>query len=252
MERLTLHEAALAIIEQYRQLPCPYVVNRRQLVHGAFGTLVGKGSPGDIREEATMIALKEKIDTQTMDTETFKRFLADHRLGIDCSGFVYYTLDAECFARGKRGLGKSLAFPCAKGLRKLIVKLRPAENTDVATLADDANSMAIALMDVAPGDILIFLGAGQNHDRDHVLLVHAVETENGVLKTIRYAHSFQWSVDGKYGHGIKEGAIEISDASLPLIGERWVEAGKTDEENETFRHAREAKRMEIRRLRALV
>lgn len=240
---LSLPQPAKEVMGRYLRLPfehhtivCPYFVNSRQRVRGALRARVGKGSPEDIVEEATILALKEKIDLASLSDEALKKFLVDHRLGIDCAGLVYYAL----------GLGRRLSHPSARGIRKLIAKLRPAENTDVATLADDANSTLVSLADARHGDLIIIRDAGPNQDRDHVLLIHEVN-----FPVIRYTHSFQWSTDGKYGHGVKQGEIVVADAGRPLTEQRWLETGKTGEENETFRYMKNARLVEIRRLRAL-
>lgn len=248
MTLLKLPQESQNVLNQYLHLPfdgrniqCPYFVNSRQKVRGALRVLVGKGSPEDIVEEATILALKEKVDLAALSDTELKKFLVDHYLGIDCSGLVYYAL----------GMGRRLAFPNTKGLRKLIAKLRPAENMDVATLAHEANSSPVSLADVAPGDLIVLLGAGPLQDRDHVLLIHEVEKKEGGVMTIRYTHAFAWSTDGKYGHGVKQGDIVVTDTSRPLVESAWTEAGKTGDENETLRHIKSARTVEIRRMRAM-
>lgn len=254
MPSSSLSQPALKMIDAYEHLPfehaavvCPYFINRRQRVRGALRALVGKGNPDDIVEEAMILALKEKVDLRSLDAENVKKFLVDHKLGVDCSGFVYYVLDAELRAQNKGPLKKCIRFPQAKNpLRKLIATLRPAENTDVAVFADHANSVRIEPARTHAGDLIIFRGAGPERDRDHVLLVSAVDDT-----TIHYVHSFQWSRDGKYGHGIKRGKIEMTDPQKSLLDAQWLEADKTTEENETYCYAKSARTLEIRRLNIL-
>ncbi len=254
MESSTLSQPALKMIAAYEHLPfehttvvCPYFINRRQRIRGALRALVGKGSPDDIVEEAVIIALKEKVDLKSLDAEGLKKFLVDHKLGIDCSGFVYYVLDAELRARNMGALKKHLRFPDRMSLlRKLIAKFRPVENTDVGVLVEDTNSAIVSLDRARAGDIITMRGIGQAQDRDHVLLVSAVDAS-----AIHYAHAFQWSTDGKYLHGIKKGRIEILDPKKSLLEERWVEAGKIGEDSETYRHAKKTQMIELRRLNIL-
>ena len=120
---------AQKIIEDYLELPfpnkqvsCPYFNNRRTKVRGALRALVGKGNPEDIVEESIIIALREKINFSELNNEEIKHFLVDKNLGIDCSGFVYYVLEAELKAQHKSNLNKYLHRPWIKNpLRKLII-----------------------------------------------------------------------------------------------------------------------------------
>jgi hypothetical protein len=143
-----LSPQAEAVINDYltlpfpnRQVACPYYNNRHGKVHGALRVLVGKGAPDEIAEEALIISLRDKIDLDSLDTETLKKFLVGHHLGVDCSGFAYHVLSAEVTAQGKGKLKQYLKFSQQTDiLRKLILLLRPAENTSVKVLADTHNT----------------------------------------------------------------------------------------------------------------
>jgi len=269
-----LSQITQQVIDDYLHLPfaqhihCPYFNNRRLAARGNLGVMVGKGAPNEIVEEVKILALKERVDLQTLTAASLRQFLIDHGLGIECSGFVYQVLDAELKARGKGSLEEHLKWPHRNFLRRLIARLRPAENTSVSVLADYANSIAVSLADVQPGDMIIFLNAGVKHDLDHVLLVEIVQYFNTTtlqhnnttlnlqseicsLK-LNYVHSFAWRSDGKYNHGVRRGHIEIIDTSKPLVQQRWVENGKKDEENETLGHAKTAESVGVRRLKALL
>lgn len=257
MTTQTLSPEALRVIDEYLHLPfsgknisCPYYNNRRHRVRGALRAMIGKGSPEEIVHEAIISALKERIDLLSLDNDTLKKFLVDHHIGIDCSGFVSYVLDAELRARGNMPLRKQIFFPHAKNIfRKLIVKIRPAENMDVRTLADDKNSEEITPSHVRPGDYIVFTGAGERQDRDHILLIHRVDRGDQSSVIIHYTHAFQWSTDGKYHHGVRQGIIYITNTDASLLEGKWTEQGKSDEENETWRHARSAQSVTLRRLR---
>ncbi len=257
------------IIARYLSLPfphltgvnAPYFNNKKSDVRGGLRVLVGKGSADDIAEEALIISLRDKLDLSGMAAEEMKTFLVDNHLGIDCSGLAYYILDAELKARGKGGLKKHLHFPTVKNpLRKLLLKLRAVENTNVKVFADNANSSVVALADIQPGDIITMLGSGKNHDRDHMVVVRELTMNNEqfppqadqpLAGIINYIHSLQWSTDGKYNHGVRQGTITIFDTSKPITEARWVEQGKEGDENETLERARFAEKLEIRRLKAL-
>ena len=276
MNSTVLSPSTQAVIENYLHLPfperdisCPEFVNRRQRVRGSLRALVGKGSPDDIVEETAIIALKEKIDLKSLDNEKLKQFLVDHHIGLDCSALVYYDLDAESQEKKIGPLKKQLKFPYAKTwLRKLITLLRPVENADVQTFAHEKNSVEVRLNDVQAGDMIIMLGTGPTHDRDHVLLIHEVrpplappskggdnnlaspyEGEGRVGSTIHYTHSLRWSTDGKYNHGVRQGQITIVDPNKSLVEQAWLENGQTKEANETWQRAKSAESLSIRRLR---
>lgn len=258
MSTTTLSPAALATIHEYLHLPfpnrnvaCPYYNNRRSEVRGALRVLVGKGSVKDIMEECTIFSLKEKIDVKNLSNEDLKKFLIDHHIGIDCSGLAYYVLGAELTARSKKNIASTLFFPQAKNpIRKILTKLRPAEHTNVETLAHPKNSQEVSLSFVRPGDMVIMLGSGEKHDRDHVLIVHEVTVENNLPTKISYTHALAWTTDGKYHHGVRQGTIHLTP-TLSLLEATWEENGKQGHENETYLHATWAKTLIVRRLRCL-
>jgi len=250
MTTQTLSKEALQTIEHYQNLSigkhsilCPYFNNRRSGIRGALRVLIGKGTPQEIEEETVLFALREKIDLNSLDEQNLKKFLIDHNLGIDCSGFVYHILDTELKAQNKGGLKKHIKRPWVKNpIRKLISKLRPVENTGVATFNSGINSTGIKLADTKPGDLIIMMNTGIKNDLHHILIVNSITTMNSELGTVNYTHSFQFTTDGQYGHGIKEGTITINNPSGDLIDQDWNEV-------ETHNHAKMAKELKIRRIR---
>ena len=215
-------------------------------------------------EEATIVSLRDKLDVSGMTAEQMKKFLAENNIGIDCSGLIYYILDAEAQARGKGQLKNILTY--SSGLnpfRRLLIKLRPVENTNVKTFARDANSIPVDARNTQPGDIITMFGSGKEHDRDHMLLVHKVEetgqtfpspqqsSGHAVPFTIHYTHSLAWRTDGRYHHGVRQGKIIVTDIKKPLVAQRWIEQNKEGDENETLERARYAEKLEIRRLKML-
>src|SRR3989344_1132631 len=104
----TLFKVALDTISQYENVP--YFNNKTLGTRGALKAEVGKGSPEDIREEVKNIAIREKINIDNLDKDNLKRFLVDHNIGIDCSGFAYHVLNEESKERGKGNLGNNIAF----------------------------------------------------------------------------------------------------------------------------------------------
>lgn len=243
----SLSPQALEVIQKYFQLPfpgkqisCPYFNNRRARLRGGLRAMIGKGSPEDIVEEATIFSLREKVDLNKLNNEELKKFLINHNLGIDCSGLVYHILDAEMQARGKGSLHKVLKRPWFKNpLRKFLVKLRPIENTGVGTFHHEVNSFEIKLSEIQPGDMIIIMGAGLKQDYNHVLLVESVNSELG---TLNYIHSFQYPTDGQYNHGVRQESITITDTNKNLLEQTWSEPQMQE-------YAKKAKEFVIKRLK---
>ncbi|KKQ28205.1 MAG: hypothetical protein US42_C0001G0056 [Candidatus Magasanikbacteria bacterium GW2011_GWC2_37_14] len=241
----SLSTQALEVIQNYLHLPfpghnisCPYFNNRRARLRGGLRALIGKGSPADIVEEATIISLREKINLNKITDEELKKFLIDKKIGIDCSGLVYHILDAEMKAQGKGSLQKILKRPWFKNpIRKLLVKLRPIENTGVGTFNHEINSMEINLKDLAPGDLIIIMGAGVKQDYNHILLINQIADNK-----IQYTHSFQYPNDGLYNHGVRQETITITDPNKSLLDQTWSEPQMQD-------YAKKAKECKIARLR---
>ncbi len=227
-----LSPTAQKIVANYLSLPfehtpgvvCPYYNNKKTELHGGLRAQIGKGSPDDIAEEALIASLHEKRDLAKMNAEELKKFLVDHRIGVDCSAFVYYVLKAEVKARGKGNLKKLIRFPyITNPLRKLLVKLRTVENVDVKTLVHDMNSQTIALGDVEAGDMIALLG-GRDGRRDHILVITDVQKKNSVPTTLSYAHSDEWPSDGRYGHGVRTGTMTIIDSNKSILEQIWNES----------------------------
>ncbi len=233
----TLSQQALDMIQAYeslqfgdKQIITPYFNNKRQKVRGALRVLVGKGTPSDIVEEAELMARRTHVDLKKLSKEDITKFLVDHNLGVDCSGFVYHVLNAE------KPLKSRLKFPNTFLLRKLLTTLRPVENTNVKVLAHEKNSTDVAISDIQPGDIITMIGSKRVGNPDHVLLVES--TENNVITFVNATglHCF-----GKYDHGIKHGEIEITDAKKKIQDQRWDDA-------EVLNAVREAKEVSVKRL----
>ena len=242
------------VINQYLNLKignttvtCPYFNNRRSQIRGALAVLIGKGSPESIEEELQIISLKEKIDLSNLPAEKIKEFLVNNNLGVDCSGFVYHILDALTQDKKNKKLKQIIHFPLAKSVvRKMIAKLRPAENCGVTTLAHEINSKKINLKEVEANDFIIFLGSGPKQDYNHIMFVESVTN-----KTINYIHAYKWPSDGQYNHGVRRGKIEIIDDNKNILEQKWLEQEKTGENNWTWLQAKSANEVFVGRLKNL-
>lgn len=249
----TLSPQARKVIADFTSLPgypgvrVPYYNNRRHKVRAALRAFIGKGSPTDIAEEVELFGLREKVSLNAMTPEQIRAFMIDRGLGIECSGFAYYILDAESTARGKGNIQSHRILPGASFFRKIIAWLRPVENMSVAYFADPLNSKEIEIADVKPGDIITMRVSKETNYEDHILVVSEILKENGTVKNIHYVHAIAWPEDGKYGHGVSEGTISV-DGLKKLLDMRWEERGKTQRDNHTYTTALNASLLSLRRL----
>ena len=162
MNTKTLTPRAMSVIDQYLHFKVgaavcsvPYFNNKTVKARASLRAEIGKGSPKDIYDEVQSILIKQHVSSDTFADESLKKILADNNIGIDCSGYAYYVLNAESTETNKGPLDKHLSFVNCKGLLgRMRTKFRPAENCDVTTLADDKNSRVIPLNEAAPGDII--------------------------------------------------------------------------------------------------
>ena len=249
-----LSEKAISVINRYKNFTVgsavfsiPYYNNRHFGARARLLAQVGKGGPENILEEIENLAHREKVSIANADSVSMKKFLVDHDIGIDCSGFAYHILDAETRDRGKGTLEKHLAFPLCTGFMGILrAKLGPEKNTGVASLAHEQNSKIILLKDIMPGDMITMIGRTTTQ-RDHILIIHQIDYRDFIPETIYYSHSIAWPTDGEYGHGVRQGIIKIADASKPLIEQEWIENEKIGTENYTLARALKSQ-TEIRRL----
>jgi len=258
MDTQTLSPDALSVIDHYLHFhvgpavcSIPYFNNKTVRARGALGISVGKGSPKEITDEVNMLIFKHHIDSNALTDDSLKKFLVDRNIGIDCSGFAYHILNAEIRARNKDGLKKRIVFTRARGLvGRIMAKMSPVKNTDVATLADNENSRIIAIGEVMPGDMIIMIQETTDDERNHILVVHEVERVDSKPTVIHYSHAIAYPEDGLYGSGMKQGTIEIADPTGSLFQQLWKEGGMIESASNIFTRAR-GSRTELRRLKWL-
>jgi len=263
----TLSKSALKIIDDYFNLPfsgvmgvrCPYFNNRRLMRRGQLRVLIGKGTPREIVEEAKIISIQyhkgvvdkngaccaEHADKDDKPEEYLRKFLIENNLGIDCSGFITQVM-LKHFGETKNinFLKKMFTAPKKNFIRWTISRLRPIEQMGVKAYANELNSKEIKMSEIQPADLVIMLETGPKNDRNHMLLV----TEK-TGDTIKYVHARAWSSEGKYGHGVYEGKIKIIKPEDGLPEQEWEEKGKTGSENESLLEAKQARVLQIKRLK---
>lgn len=215
---------------------------------------VGKGSPKDIFEETSDFMAKNHFPIDQLADESLKKLLVDQNIGIDCSGFAYYILNAESEELGNGSLDKHLSFiNCSGFIGKLICSFRPEKNCDVATLAHDKNSQIVSCADIKPGDMITMTNESDdnlNGERRHILIIHQIDYQNFKPFKLYYSHAVAYPEDGLYGTGIKQGTIEIVDVNKPITEALWTEDGKTGTNNRIFNRAIKSN-AEVRRLKWL-
>ena len=247
-----ISDRARAMIDAYLALPfgtkpnCPYFNNRRRKIRGSLRVVKGKGAPQEIIEECEINAKLSRVSIKDLSTDKLKEFLIANDLGIDCSGFAYHVLNAFCQEKTGKSVQSYVKTMRTGFIGSLIGRLRPAENLGVRAFADEKNSSPIAASEAKPGDVIVFMGTGNEKTYNHILVITAVDRSTGDTR-ISYAHSYAWPSDGTTGHGVREGEILIHDNDL--LGATWKEKGVTGDENYTFESAKGAKEVSIRRLK---
>ncbi len=267
MDTKTLSPAALAVIDGYLHFSVgnatasvPYFNNKTVRARASLRARIGKGSVDDIREELESALIRQHIRRDSLTSESLAKLLADSGLGLDCSAFAYYILDAESRSRGLGHINKRITFTNRRSpLGKMFSYLRPVENCDVKALASDLNSRIVPLSDVQPGDMITMLGNGEaaanatNKERDHILVVSAVARgggDSGARTRISYAHAIAYPEDGLYRTGVKQGEIEAVSSTGALVDQVWRESGSLESARAIFERAR-ASKTELRRLKWL-
>lgn len=153
----------------------------------------GKSSPKVLSKDVKRLALEQNFDLEIASIQEIKKFMESNMLGIDCSGFVYHTLN---YLLKKIGLGdmEKAGFP-------------PASQTNSALLTSDKFSNPITkTSEVKPGDIIKL---NSIMEIPHSVLVLE---KNG--KEIIYAHS-------SFPEGVKKSSIKIIDPGETIDHQDW-------------------------------
>jgi hypothetical protein len=227
-EELTLPPTALEIIGEFEHLHlggkdvvCPYYMNIIKERAG-LRSLIGKGDPSEIEKEVMVWAKLKDFDLNKADASQIRKFMMNHHIGIDCSGFIVHVLNFWLQAEGKKSIEHYLKFKNNGFFARFKRLFRSVENISANTLTNLDNTTKINdLNSVKPGDLIRSKGKVKNSH--HVMLVHATIKEAGKVKEIKYVHSSK-----NYGdkNGIKYGRIIIKDNSTSLGKQEWQEGPK--------------------------
>ncbi|MDB5239087.1 MAG: hypothetical protein JWO00_422 [Candidatus Parcubacteria bacterium] len=227
----------------------PYFNNKTLRSRGALNALVGKGSPKEILDEAETLVFKNHIKLDAFADESLKKILVDNNIGIDCSALAFYVLDTESQAQDRGPLKKHLEFIHAHGIKGFVAsRSHPCRLTDVETFASDLNSRPVELHEVAVADMITMMDGSDTGERNHILVIHQIDSTDGVPTKLHYSHAVAYPEDGLYGSGVKQGVIEISKPGEPLLSQRWIENGLEGADNRIFARAQRSK-TQLRRLK---
>lgn len=259
---------AQKVLNDYFNLPfdgltgvrCPYFNNARLKQRAQLRVLIGKGAPTEIVEEAKIISvqyhaglfdksghccLHNEHTGEEVTPDQLRKFLIDNNIGIECSGFVTQVLRAHFLENQNIDIARNFFKVSMRHIVRYIISLlRPVENIGVKHYADDRNTQKISWDQAQSGDVVVMLEVGTKNNFNHILLI--TEKTGNIIK---YAHARAWDSEGKYGHGVSVGEVYISNPGGSLLDQRWVEQGFEGEKNETFVEAKEAKILEVRRIK---
>jgi hypothetical protein len=175
----------------------PYRLNEMDQDYGP--AFQGKSSPEVIIETATSLANKEQVKLADLSIDEIRKFLEDHKLGIDCSGFVYRMLDfmvKKIFSR---------ALQDATGLDHV-------GNTNVELLTSTDFTVPIEnISDIKPADII---KVHSFEKPPHCMIILEVRGSK-----ILYAHSSLSSTPS----GVHTSFITITDPTKSIDQQKWAE-----------------------------
>ncbi len=186
-----------------KEIACPYWRNR--LILGLTGPFGGKGRPEQIVEATKEAAQEAKVNLQSMSEKEVLAFMKRKKIGVDCSGFVFWLLDALVKERGGRGMADLIPRPPGT----LAQRQASADKLTSRNLTVPVEKVS----EVRVGDT-IRLDGGK-----HIAIVLKVEREKGAVKTIEYAHSSERTAI----EGVHQGRIKIRDSSQSLAAQEWEE-----------------------------
>lgn len=182
----------------------PYWMNK--LKTGIFGPYGGKGRPEDLVKTTKEAAKKGGLALENMSAEEILSLMKRKKIGVDCSGFVFWMLDGLDKEKGGNGIADDI--PGSSGKFQ-------ASRADVKMLTDEKVSLTLnKVKDIVPGDMIRLRGG------KHLAVVISITTnENGKLKEIEYAHSSCLSKE----KGVHLQKIKVLDEDKNIGEQDWPE-----------------------------
>ena len=217
----TLPASAQRIVARYTNLPIgnktivtPYFMNEK----GKKGNrvFIGKGTSQEIKQTTEKLASQNKFDVYAASEEQIRSFMINQELGIDCSGFIAWTLNELTKEKFNKPIWKVLEFSMLPLAGQLKRYLRPVENISVKVLTHASNSDTIKdLRQIRVGDMLRALNG------HHILLISEIEYDKQHTPIrFKYVNSTEYK-NKKYG--IREGLVEIKDINKYLVEQKWID-----------------------------
>lgn len=208
------------IFYKYTHLPlggkgiaCPYWIDKpKKLKHGPGG---GKASPQEIVSLTRLKAQEKGIDLDKLNEREIVLFMKKNKIGVDCSGFAFWMLNALDLEKGGNGIADDI--PNCSGR---YIKVRASTKM----LTDGGVSFFVKkINEIKPGD-MIRLRSG-----NHLAVVLEIEkNKDKNIKKIIYAHSsssFFTTISG-----VHKESIVIKDVEKGLQQQDWQEQ-TTDKSN---------------------
>lgn len=203
-------EALEKLYYDYTHLPlggkkvrCPYWSNFQRIL--LTGPYRGKGKPGQIVKATREAAKKHGLDLSKLTLSDIRKFMEHHRIGVDCSGFVYQMADA--LDREKEGKG---IFEKVKG-----VKGKGPRRVNAFCLTNEENTIAIGKVEQAKiGDFIRF-----NNGRHIAIILRIKRNSQNVLQQVVYAHSGRLSALT----GVHAAKFSVIDPRAGLNKQLWFE-----------------------------
>lgn len=186
-----------------KEVVCPYWMNN--LEKGIYGPIGGKGTPVEIVSTTNEHAISEKVDLNKMDVEAIDLFMRACRIGVDCSGFVFWMLNELDLEKGGNGIADNIPGSTGK-----VIKARAS----VAMLCSDNVSRVVEkINEVKIGD-MIRLRRGK-----HIAIITKIKKDSEGVIEIEYSHSS----DITRVKGVHAGKIKIINEFSGLGDQEWEE-----------------------------
>lgn len=191
-----------------KEIACPYWVN--SLKFGIFGPHGGKGTPEEIIETTLLEAKNHKKNLEEMSEEEIISFMKARKIGVDCSGFAFWMLDALDKEKGGNGIADDIP-----GSQGRYLKAR----ANASMLTSDEVSIPVELRNIRVGDTI------RIHGGRHIVVIISVIRQENVMKKIEYVHSSSKTEE----YGVHKAEIVIVDGDKDLEFQDWLEKTKEGE-----------------------
>ncbi len=189
-----------------KEIVCPYWMDSlKKLKHGPGG---GKASPQEIIMYTNSKVKENGIDLNKQGEHEIVLFMKINRVGVDCSGFAFWMLNALDLEKGGNGIADDI--PNSRGK---VIKIRASTKM----LTDEGISFFVKkINEIKPGDMIRLRGG------HHLAVVLEIEKDkNDNPKRIIYVHSSSSAFTAI--SGVHKGLIIITDSSKSLQDQDWQE-----------------------------